>query len=68
MVVAVYTPLHESKNAPGKYCDVLDSLSETAGRLELQFSILSTHMVFVGDWDAHIAHCPCGDVVLEEFW
>ena len=45
VVVAVYTMLHESKHAPGKYCNVLDSLSETVGRLQLQFSLLSTRGV-----------------------
>ena len=33
VVVAVYIPRHESKHAPGKYCEVLDSLSETVARL-----------------------------------
>ena len=27
VVVVVYIPLHESNHAPGKYCEVLDSLS-----------------------------------------
>ena len=33
VVVAVYILPHESKHAPGKYCDVLDSLSEMVGHL-----------------------------------
>ena len=32
MVVAVYIPSHESRHAPGKYCNVLDSLWEMVGR------------------------------------
>ena len=28
VIAAVYIPPHESKHSPGKYCDVLDSLSE----------------------------------------
>ena len=28
VIAAMYIPLHESKYSPGKYCDVLDSLSE----------------------------------------
>ena len=28
VVVAVYIPPHESQHAPGKYCEVLDFLSE----------------------------------------
>ena len=33
VVEVVYTPPHESKHAPGKYCDGLDSLSETVRRI-----------------------------------
>ena len=33
MVVAIYIQPHESKHTPGKYCAVLDSLSEMVGRL-----------------------------------
>ena len=33
VVVVVYILPHESKYAPGKYCDVLDLLLETVGRL-----------------------------------
>ena len=28
VIAVVYIPPHESKYSPGKYCDVLDSLSE----------------------------------------
>ena len=28
VIAAVYILPHESKSSPGKYCDVLDSLSE----------------------------------------
>ena len=37
VVVVVYFPSHESGNAPGKYCDVLDSLSEAVGRRTCSF-------------------------------
>ena len=33
VVVAVYIPPHKSRHAPGKYCELLDLLSETASRL-----------------------------------
>ena len=33
VVVAVYISPHESSHAPGKYCEVLDLLSETVGHL-----------------------------------
>ena len=33
VVVTVYIPPHESWHAPGKYCEVLDLLSEMVGRL-----------------------------------
>ena len=36
VVAAVYIPPHESRNSPGRYCDVLDSLQEAVGRLQLR--------------------------------
>ena len=33
VVVAVYIPPHESRHTPGKYCNVLDSLSEMIGHM-----------------------------------
>ena len=39
MVAAVYIPPHESKYSPGKYCDVLDSLSEVVQRLQLRYKV-----------------------------
>ena len=35
VVAAVYIPPHESRNSPGRYCDILDSLQEAVTRLQL---------------------------------
>ena len=39
VIAAVYIPPHESKYFPGKYCDVLDSLSEAVQRLQLWYKV-----------------------------
>ena len=35
VVAAVYIPPHESRNLPGKYCNILDSLQEAVTHLQL---------------------------------
>ena len=67
VVARVYIPLHESWNAQGKYYDILADISEAVGWLQLAYLVPSSQVLLLGDWNAYVAHLPCGEVVSEEF-
>ena len=63
LVVGVYVLPHESSNVRVKYVDILGTLHEMVGCLSLAHSIPPSHMLMVGDWNAHVGRLPCGLVV-----
>ena len=67
VVAGVHIHPHESWNAPGKYCDIMADISEAVGRLLLAYTVPSSQVLLLGDWNAHVARFPYGEVVSEDF-
>ena len=63
LVVGIYIPPLESSNVKAKYVGILGTLHETVGCLLLVHSIPPSHVLLVGDWNAHVGQLPCGVVV-----
>ena len=62
VVGGVYIPPCSHCNINVLYADIMADLAEAVGRVQLAQGVLSQWVVLVGDWNANLAHLPCGVV------
>ena len=62
VVGGVYIPPRSSCNIDVPYADIMADLAEAVGRVQLAQGVPSQRVVLVGDWNANLAHLPCGVV------
>ena len=62
VVGGVYIPPRSSCNIDVPYAEVMADLAEAVGRVQLAHAVPLQRVVLLGDWNANLAHLPCGVV------